>query len=173
MAVLSISAAARATGIHRVTIQKHIKSGKLSVSRDAVGKPVVDVAELIRVYGPLKSDGSTDSSSQVQPKQQEATSSETALVALVKQLEAAHEREEWLKRQLEAEQERSRELERRLLPPGDSSREESSPVASANPPQGAKSGDWEKWLFWGVIVALVLAVAVLFFRKILPGLAQG
>lgn len=120
MSTLNVSAAARATGIHRVTIQKHIKQGKLSVTRDETGKPQIDVAELMRVYGPLKSDGSTDSTTQAVAGQQKATHSgiaaETALDALREQLRAAQEREDWLKRQLEAEQERSRELERRMLP---------------------------------------------------------
>lgn len=122
MSTLNVSAAARATGIHRVTIQKHIKQGKLSAIRDEAGKPQIDVAELIRVYGPLKSDGSTGSAAQSVAEQQQTTSggivAETALEALREQLKAAQEREEWLKRQLEAEQERSRELERRMLPPG-------------------------------------------------------
>lgn len=118
MSTLNISAAARAIGVHRVTLQKHIKNGKLSATKDAAGKPQVDVSELMRVYGPLKSDGSIDSTPQ---KQQETTpgsiAAETAVEALREQLRAAQEREDWLKRQLEAEQERSRELERRMLPP--------------------------------------------------------
>lgn len=47
----TISAAHRITGKSRTTISKHIKSGKLSASKDADGNPVIDASELIRVYG--------------------------------------------------------------------------------------------------------------------------
>lgn len=47
----SVSAAHRITGKSRTTLNKHIKSGKLSIERDADGKPLIDAAELIRCYG--------------------------------------------------------------------------------------------------------------------------
>jgi hypothetical protein len=118
MSLLNVSDAAKVTGKHRVTIQKHIKSGKLSVSRDAAGNPQIDVAELIRVYGQL----AIPATPKNVVEQQETTPSESPMQqvveALREQLNAALERENWLKAQLETEQERNREMERRMLPPG-------------------------------------------------------
>lgn len=48
--------AARAWGMSRATIQRHIAAGKLSATRDGDGKYVLDPAELQRVYGPPKAD---------------------------------------------------------------------------------------------------------------------
>ncbi len=47
----SISAAHRITGKSRTTIDKHIKSGKLSCEQDANGNKVIDASELLRFYG--------------------------------------------------------------------------------------------------------------------------
>lgn len=130
MAKLNISQAARATGKNRSTIQRHIKSGKLSMSQNASGETVIDTAELIRVFGELKQDATV--------KQHIAGVAESGTIpqlatstieALQKELEAARERErtalkreEWLKEQLYVERERSKELERRLLPPSEATR---------------------------------------------------
>ena len=54
MAKVSISEAARLTGKSRVTIHRHIEKGTLSRERDGTGNPVLDLAELERVYGGLK-----------------------------------------------------------------------------------------------------------------------
>jgi hypothetical protein len=53
MTILSISAAAQTAGIDRRTLQRAIKSGRVSATVDATGRRGVDVAELLRVYGPL------------------------------------------------------------------------------------------------------------------------
>lgn len=55
MAKHSISEAAKLTGKARSTLHRHIKDGKLSKELDADGQPVIDTAELVRVYGPLLS----------------------------------------------------------------------------------------------------------------------
>jgi len=47
----TISAANRITGKSRTTITKHIRAGRLSVTRDDRGNKLIDAAELIRVYG--------------------------------------------------------------------------------------------------------------------------
>lgn len=54
MTILSISAAAHAAGIDRRTLQRAIKSGRLSAATNAAGERGVDLAELIRVFGPLR-----------------------------------------------------------------------------------------------------------------------
>jgi len=54
MALVSITDAARLTGKSRRTIQRHIATGKLSVSHaDATGKSL-ETSELIRCYGEIK-----------------------------------------------------------------------------------------------------------------------
>jgi hypothetical protein len=54
MPKVSLSEAARLTGKARVTIHRHIDKGKLTKEIDGTGNPVLDVAELERVYGTLK-----------------------------------------------------------------------------------------------------------------------
>ncbi|MCD8942995.1 hypothetical protein INH22_27965, partial [Klebsiella pneumoniae] len=49
--LLNLSQAAQAAGITRRTLYNHVKQGKVTVSRDGKNNPVVDVSELIRVYG--------------------------------------------------------------------------------------------------------------------------
>ena len=53
MAKLTISEAAKLTPHNRQTLYKHAKEGKLTTTKDALGKVVVDTAELQRVYGNL------------------------------------------------------------------------------------------------------------------------
>jgi DNA-binding transcriptional MerR regulator len=52
---LNISQAAKAAGVTRATIHKHIRTGKLSAIVEDDGRRVIDVAELERVYGQLVS----------------------------------------------------------------------------------------------------------------------
>ena len=54
MAILGISAAARAAGVNRSTLQRAIKTGRLSATIDAAGERGIDLAELLRVFGPLR-----------------------------------------------------------------------------------------------------------------------
>lgn len=54
MPKISISEAARLTGKPRSTIHRHLDKGKLSKETDGQGRPVIDVAELERVYGTLQ-----------------------------------------------------------------------------------------------------------------------
>lgn len=120
MAEISVSKAARMAGKGRSTIQRHIKEGKLSAGKDESGNPVIDVSELIRVYGTIKADesGKPDSVKQLDTVEPDQTA-QTMIETLREELRAAREREDWLKGQLEAGQERVRELERRMLPPGE------------------------------------------------------
>jgi FtsZ-binding cell division protein ZapB len=53
MTKISISEAARLTGKPRSTLHRHIGNGTLSKESDGQGKPVLDLAEIERVYGPL------------------------------------------------------------------------------------------------------------------------
>ena len=53
MPKLTISEAAKLTPHNRQTLYKHAKEGKLTTTKDALGKTTVDVSELQRVYGNL------------------------------------------------------------------------------------------------------------------------
>ena len=136
MAQLSISAAARAAGKDRGTIQRYIKSGKLSASRDASGNTVVETSELLRVFGSLKGGGDRSPAESVAAQTAVSGSMqhvlESTLDLLKQQLRASQEREERLLAMLEQEQQSRRELEQRLLPPPAVAREgEQSIVESA------------------------------------------
>lgn len=48
---LNLTQAAKAAGITRRTLYNHINQGKVTASRDGKSNPVIDVSELIRVYG--------------------------------------------------------------------------------------------------------------------------
>jgi hypothetical protein len=67
MPKMNISEAARMTGKARQTIHRHIDRGRLTKEIDATGNPVVDVAELERVYGPLQHPGLSHTVTQRQP----------------------------------------------------------------------------------------------------------
>lgn len=56
MAQLKLSEAARQVGVSRPTIYKYVQDGKLSVTKDRKGQNQVDVSELLRVFGTLKSE---------------------------------------------------------------------------------------------------------------------
>ena len=54
MAILSISAAAKAAGISRQSMYNHINGGTISVTVDNSGKKGVDLSEILRVFGEIK-----------------------------------------------------------------------------------------------------------------------
>ena len=54
MSKVSISEASRLTNKTRKTIYKYIQDGLLTVSMDTQGKKVIDISELIRVFGDIK-----------------------------------------------------------------------------------------------------------------------
>lgn len=76
MAKHSISEAAKLTGKARSTLHRHIKDGKISKETDADGQPVIDTAELVRVYGPLQGQ---DSSATVSIGQRETSQQDSLL----------------------------------------------------------------------------------------------
>ncbi len=59
MAILTLTEAARATGIARSTLYGYIQRGKLSVTSHPRGGRGVDIVELQRVFGPLKKTGAS------------------------------------------------------------------------------------------------------------------
>jgi hypothetical protein len=82
MTKLNLSQAAKAVGKNRVTLWRHINTGKLSAERDRDGNPLVDTSELLRVYGELKKHATPSNSK----KQQSETPSYDELLLLVKEL---------------------------------------------------------------------------------------
>ena len=59
MAKLNITAAAKAVGIARGTFYRHIKDGKVKMEENHQGERVIDTSELLRVYGALKGNGTS------------------------------------------------------------------------------------------------------------------
>lgn len=93
-------------GVSRATIYKHIKAGKLSRLADGL----VDITEVLRVYGEPQSDTQRDKLETVVDTQ------ETKLLLdkiafLESQLRQAEKREDWLKGQVEKAQETIQLLE--------------------------------------------------------------
>ena len=61
MALLSVSKAAGLVGLNRKTMYSHIKSGKVSASKDSKGTLLIDTSELIRVFGVLRQEQDSES----------------------------------------------------------------------------------------------------------------
>ena len=120
MALLSISAAARAVGCNRATIQRKIKKGEITCSYDSGTKsPQVDTSELLRVFGELAATGTKTVAGQP-PAQVDAAEVirllQAQLETVQKQLVVAQERETRVLTMLEREQAARRRLESRMLP---------------------------------------------------------
>lgn len=165
MALLSISAAARAVKKNRTTLHRKLSSGELSATTGPDGSKCIDTSELERVFGPLHATGDTVTQPATPPAPP-PQASELALVELLKnQLARAaererdherafnererafNERERWLKEQLESEQQARRELETRLLAPPPA-QPDPEPQAQSEPPQtGAFRRFWGKWVW--------------------------
>lgn len=47
---LSVSEAARAAGVSKATISRHVKNGRISCVRGGSGHPEIDASELLRYY---------------------------------------------------------------------------------------------------------------------------
>jgi len=164
MTILSISAAAHAAGIDRRTLQRAIKSGRLSAATNAAGERGVDLAELIRVFGPLRKMPQGVPQGHGATLSQDAAGAGAALLEALRdqvrqsqeQLRQAHEREQQAQQEkaqllelLEAEQQARRHLEIKLLPAPIS-----APVRSSR-------------LWWLVVLLVVLAFAGWQFRDMI------
>lgn len=97
MSKVSISKAAKLAGVSRPHFyRKYINQGLIS-TEVIDDKPVIDIAELIRVFPNLKYD--TDKSVLNETEHNSATYE--VIEILKEQLKASHEREKWLMQQLE------------------------------------------------------------------------
>ena len=108
MALVSISEAARLAGCTRSNLYKtYIQGGKLTVTHDHQGKPKVDTAELLRVFGSLQGDsqpGNEVGQNLTPVSVQQDTARDTLIEMLRQQLqeakEEAAEREQWYRQQI-------------------------------------------------------------------------
>ncbi len=125
MAQFTIAGAARAAGVGRATIQRALKAGRLSATTNEQGERVIDLTELLRVFGPLKQGEQPASSitSQLDTAGEQGLSA-VLVEVLREQLRKAEEREQQAQQEkarllslLEAEQQARRDLEQKLLPP--------------------------------------------------------
>lgn len=167
MTILSISAAAVAAGIDRRTLQRAIKSGRLSATTNAAGERGIDVAELIRVFGPLPgmpqetpqrqgaavsqdAPGGTTGAALLEALHDQVRQTQEQLRQASEREQQAQAREERLLAMLEAEQAARRELETRLLP---------API----PPRPAPIRPWI------LLALLVAALAAWWWRDTILG----
>jgi len=187
MTTFSIAAAARAVGTSRTSIQRAIKSGRLSATTNDLGERVIDLAELLRVFGPLKGNrqGELGDQAAVQHGDQrvdlhggqlgtpaELVSMHALVDVLREQLDDARDRERDAREReramigerdrlltlLETEQQARRDLETKLLPA----------------PRPAPVGKARLWTLAGaLLVALAGLVVILIRPELIRGLTGG
>lgn len=104
MALLSVSKAAGLVGLNRKTMYSHIKSGKVSASKDSKGTLLIDTSELIRVFGVLRQEQDSESNTN---RQLESPDVNKVLL----------EKMEQMARQIESLTERVVELQKQLALP--------------------------------------------------------
>jgi hypothetical protein len=127
---VSLAAAAQRVGLHRSNLLRAIKAGRISGTRDDSGAWLIDEAELVRVYGDLRS-------ATLQPTQPDA------LLRL--KLEHAEQRICELTRRAERaerEADETRELFKRLALPAPS-----APHQVAQPDTQPPTA-WRRFLLW-------------------------
>ena len=162
MPTFNISAAARAVGTSRASIQRAIKSGRLSATTNEQGERVIDLSELLRVFGPLKQGEQASMDAGMDGEQRDTPSMavrEQVLIEVLRehlddareQLQQAQQEKARLLSMLEVEQAARRELETKLLPAP------SPKPAPAPSPKPAPPSHRRVWLL------LILLVAVLIF----------
>ena len=121
MAKVNVSEAANLANVARSTLYAYIRSGKLSVEKDRLGRPQIDTSELLRVFGVLrdnekdnKSDnGITEDATVIQRENAALHAENEVLREMLRireaQLHEHQEREVWLRQRLDS-------LETKLLP---------------------------------------------------------
>lgn len=175
MTVLGISAAARAAGVNRSTLQRAIKNGRLSTTIDAAGERGIDLSELLRVFGPLRQTPQDEPAATPQSAAPIAAADAAGVELLKEQLRQVQEREQQARererqfqdrenqllallrdaqRILADEQQARRNLETKLLPA----------------PRPAAVG---KGRLWALAIVLLIALAGLVVALIHPELIRG
>ena len=85
MAELNLTQAAKAAGIARGTLYKHIQEGKISCQLDDKGKRVIDTSELMRVYGDIKQPETTHERLEERPIEHKETQEETEVTQVLRE----------------------------------------------------------------------------------------
>jgi DNA-binding transcriptional MerR regulator len=106
MAQVSISEAARLSRRSRTTLYRYKDEGKLSFSVDSQGNPVIDTAELIRVFGTIELDSDKHYVTHESDSVRGSSEKENPLLLetvrrLEQELADARQREVWLQGQME------------------------------------------------------------------------
>ena len=120
MPLLSIKDAAIAAGISRTALYKqYIQPGKISVNRADPKKPVIDTAEILRVFGTIQGDGQAAGDKIPSPTARiiELERETAALRSEIEGLRAALAAKDDHIRTLKSELAAARDREIRLLPP--------------------------------------------------------
>ncbi len=109
---LNKTQAAKAAGVTRPTLDKHIKEGRLSTEKNGRGHVIIDVSELERVYDGFDIDKMQNNVKSLQPNTIDFTAHNAVIDAkdqVIRQLE--HQLQETGKRLESAETERRRTTE--------------------------------------------------------------
>lgn len=174
MALLNLTAASRAVGVNRSTIARAVKNGRLSTTTNEQGERCIDTAELMRVFGALKTDAQGDAPADAYPlhrhaigdAQGDAQGQDALIEVLQEQLRQSNERErEGREREtrllamLEVEQATRRDLETKLLP------------APVPPPKPAPPSHRRVWLLLILLVALLAFAGWRWWDAIYPTVA--
>lgn len=114
---ISIQELQKQWGVARSTVYKHIKAGRLT----RLDNGLIDVSEIIRVYGEPSANTPTDGKKSVIDTTETAILKEK-IAFLESQLAQAEKREEWLKGQVETAQETIKLLEHKQPSPQPSKR---------------------------------------------------
>lgn len=94
MALVSITQAAKLAGLARSQLySQYIKRGVISVTRDSRGKPVIDTAELMRVFGAIRLPDLETVGQDTSPPLRTEQDSSTIIEMLKAQLHEANVRE--------------------------------------------------------------------------------
>lgn len=129
----SLSEAAKATGKNKTTIQRAIKSGKISASKGNGGSYEIDPSELHRVFPPTVAQRDAQ-----QAKFAPESSYIDRVVELEKELAVAHERANGLEAQKDQMADTINDLRKRL----DSSETRVTALLADNSP---KRSSWWPW----------------------------
>lgn len=106
MAKVTVTEAARLAGLGRQQLYRgYISTGKISVERSHQGKPQIDTAEILRVFGELKwTPEATHGENQLNDLNSVVKAKDEVIQDLRERLREAGDREAWLRQQLERAQ---------------------------------------------------------------------
>ena len=101
MALLPVSKAADLVGLSRKTMYAHVRSGKVSASKDSKGVLLIDTSELIRVFGVLRQEKDSEGNNARQVESSDFNQSMLdKMEQMTKQIESLTEKVVELQKQL-------------------------------------------------------------------------